>query len=99
MNVRLSAVLIASIVPGAWGSAGDDQPSTMIRMVVRVMGPGIKHGSQSALPKVIYREGAHHARIEDPPNARERIQKLTIISEPDTYSVNLVTKRGTHAID
>jgi len=63
------------------------------------MGPGIKPGSPSALPKVIYRAGAHHARIEDPPDARQRLQKLTIISEPDAYSVNLITKRGTHAVD
>jgi hypothetical protein len=68
-------------------------------MVVRVMGPGIKPGSAAALPKVIYRAGAHHARIEDAPNARDRLQKLTIISEPDAYSVNLITKRGTHAVD
>jgi hypothetical protein len=99
MNLRLSAILIVSLVPGAWGAGADDQPSTTIRMVVRVMGPGIKPGSAAALPKVIYRAGAHHARIEDAPNARERMHKLTIISEPDAYSINLITRRGSHAVD
>src|SRR3954464_13647987 len=99
MKLSLWAILVASFVPGAWASGADDPPSTMIRMVVRVMGPGIKPGSPAALPKTIYRAGAHHARIEDPPDARQRLQKLTIISEPDAYSVNLITKRGTHAVD
>jgi hypothetical protein len=100
MNLPLSTILIASAMSGAWAAGlADDQPSTMIRMVVRVMGPGIKPGSFPALPKTIYRAGAHHARIEDPPDARQRMQKLTIISEPDAFSVNLITKRGTHAVD
>ncbi len=99
MNLRFSTILIAGLIPAAWGAGADDQPSTMIRMVVRVMGPGIKPGSAAALPKVIYRAGAHHARIEDPPNARERMQKLIIISEPDAYSINVITKRGSHAVD
>jgi hypothetical protein len=99
MKLFLSTILVASVVPGAWASGADDQPSTMIRMVVRVMGPGIKPGSLPALPKIIYRAGAHHARIEDPPDARQRLQKLTIISEPDAYSINLITKRGAHVVD
>ncbi|MFL6417563.1 MAG: hypothetical protein ACJ74Y_18055, partial [Bryobacteraceae bacterium] len=98
MNLRLSAILIASVVPGVWAAGADEQPATMIRMVVRIMGPGIKPGSLPALPKTIYRAGPHHARIEDPPDARQKLQKLTIISEPDAYSVNLITKRGTHAV-
>jgi hypothetical protein len=99
MNLPLSTILIASVLPGAWAAGAEDQPSTMIRMVVRLMGPGIKPGTLPALPKTIYRAGAHHARIEDPPDARQRMQKLTIINEPDAYSVNLITKRGTHAVD
>jgi hypothetical protein len=99
MKLPLSAILIASAVPGAWAAGAEEQPSTMIRMVVRVMGPGIKPGTFPALPKTIYRAGAHRARIEDPPDARQRMQKLTIINEPDAYSVNLITKHGTHAVD
>lgn len=74
-------------------------PETMVRMVVRLIAPGIKPNSFSALPKTIYRGGSHFARIEDPPDSRQQIQKLTIIAEPDAYSVNLIDKKGTHAID
>lgn len=71
----------------------------MTKMVVRLSGPEIKPGSPAAMPKTIYRAGPHYARIEDPPDARERQEKLTIIAEPDAYSVNLIDKSGTHAID
>ncbi len=73
-------------------------PETMTKMVVRLMGPGIKPGSFSALPKTIYRAGEQYARIEDPPDARQRIEKLTIIVGVDAYSVNLIDRKGTHAI-
>ena len=33
------------------------------------------------------------------PDARARIEKVTIISEPDAYSVDLIDHTGTHAID
>jgi len=71
----------------------------MTKMVVRLMGPGIKPGSFAALPRTIYRAGPHYARIEDPPDARQHVRKLTIIAEPDAYSVNLIDRKGTHAID
>lgn len=74
-------------------------PETMTKMVVRLMGPGIRPGSFAALPKTIYRAGEHRARIEDAPDARQKIQKLTVINEPDAYSVNLIDRKGTHAID
>lgn len=71
----------------------------MTKIVVRLSGPGIKPGSIATMPKTIYRAGSHYARIEDPPDARQGIQKLTVIAEPDAYSVNLIDKKGTHAID
>jgi hypothetical protein len=63
------------------------------------MGPGIRHGSFAAMPRTIYRAGDRYARMEDPPDARQRVEKLTIIAEPDAYSLNVIEKKGTHAID
>jgi hypothetical protein len=74
-------------------------PDTMTKIVVRLIGPGIQPGSMAALPKTMYAAPPHYARIEDPPDARQGIQKLTIIAEPDAYSVNVLDKKGTHAID
>lgn len=71
----------------------------MRKIVVRLMGPGIRPGSFAALPRTIYCAGSRYARVEDPPDARQRIEKLTIIAEPDAYSLNLIDKTGTHAID
>jgi len=81
------------------GQTQTPQPKSMTKMVVRLMGPGIKPGSYAALPRTIYRAGPHYARMESPPDARQKQEKLTIIAEPDAYSVNLIAKRGTHAID
>jgi hypothetical protein len=92
----LTAVL-ASFMMAA--NAKFSPPESMTKMVVRLMGPGIKPKSFSALPKTIYRAGPHYARMEDPPDARQQIHKLMIIAEPDAYSVNLIDKKGTHAVD
>lgn len=80
-------------------TAGNQPPATMTKMAVRLIGPGIKPHSHAALPRKIYRAGAHYARMEDPPDARQHIEKVTIIAEPDAYSVNLIDKTGTHAVD
>ncbi len=74
-------------------------PKTMTKIVVRLTGPGVQPGSYAALPRTIYVAGPHYARMESPPDARQKQQKLTIIAEPDAYSVNLIDKQGTHAID
>ncbi len=83
----------------AANSAPVQPPRTMLKIVVRLSGPTIKPNSNAALPKTIYVADPHFARIEDPPDSRQGLQKLTIIAEPDAYSVNLIDKKGTHAID
>jgi len=80
-------------------TAADQSPATMTKMLVRLSGPGIKPQSHSALARTIYRAGPHYARIEDPPDARQQLQKVTVIAEPDAYSFNLIGKTGTHVID
>ena len=88
------------IAVGLYGGApATPPPATMTKMVVRLMGPSIKPGSHAALPMTIYVADPHYARIESPPDARQGVQKLTVISEPDAYSANLMDKKGTHAID
>ena len=82
-----------------WASMAFGAPSEMTKIVVRLIGPSVKPNSHAALPKTIYVADPHYARIEDPPDARQGIQKLTIVAEPDAYSVNLIDRKGTHAID
>lgn len=81
------------------GCLNAQPPATMTKIVVRLIGPGITPGSFAALPKTMYTAPPHYARIEDPPDARQGIEKLTIIAEPDAYSANMLDKKGTHAID
>jgi len=99
MRIFFGVALACCLPFLAQPAAASAQPATMTKMVVRLSGPGIKPGSIAAMPKTIYRAGEHYARIEDPPDARQGIQKLMVIAEPDAYSVNLIDKKGTHAID
>jgi hypothetical protein len=80
-------------------SAQNSDLKTMTKMDVRLMGPGIRPGSNAALPKLLYRAGSKYARMENAPEAHQRIEKITIIAEPDAYSVDLMGKTGTHVID
>jgi hypothetical protein len=89
--------LLGCVVIGLLAQGAD--VSTMTKMNVRLMGPGIRAGSNAALPKLIYRAGSKYARMEDAPEARQRIEKITIIAEPDAYSVDLMGRTGTHVID
>jgi hypothetical protein len=97
LSVGTAALAVAFLAPSQ--TPPNPPPATMTKIVVRLIGPTVKPGSHAALPKTIYKAGPHYARIEDPPDAKQQQQKLTIIAEPDAYSVNLIDKRGTHAID
>lgn len=105
--MRLTLAAFLAVLPVlAQSSAGkSDQPaaqqapSSMLKMVVRLIGPNTKPGSFAALPRTIYAADPHFARIEDPPDARQGVQKLIIIAEPDAYSINVMDHKGTHALD
>ncbi len=99
--MRKLAVALFTILPAlAKGqNSAREKPELMTRMVVRLMGPGIEPGSFAALPRTIYRAGDEYARIEDPPDARQHVQKLTVIDGRDAWSANLTDKRGTHSVE
>ena len=99
--IRCGFAAILVLVPVAFSALPNQKataPTTMTRMVVRLMAPGVKANSFPALPKTIYRAGAQYARIEDAPDSRQQVQKLTVIAEPDAYSANLIDKKGTHVV-
>ena len=99
--MRKLAVALFTILPAiAKGqNSAREKPEVMTRMVVRLMGPGIEPGSFAALPKTIYRAGDEYARIEDAPDARQHVQKLTVIAGRDAWSANLTDKHGTHSVE
>jgi uncharacterized protein (DUF885 family) len=83
---------------GLKSPSNESVPPTMTKIVVRLTGPGIKPGSFAALPKTIYRAGERYGRIEDPPDALQKIEKLTVIDGSDAYSANLIDQTGTHVV-
>ena len=62
-SMKLSACACCATlwVAGLFGQGNQDVTS-MTKMNVRVMGPGIRPGSYAALPKLIYRAGPKFAR-------------------------------------
>jgi hypothetical protein len=89
----LFALLLVSI------SSAQDAPKTMIKVEVRLQSPDAPPGSFLSLPKVMYRAGTRYCRIEEAEDTRNGIHAVAIVSEPDFWMVNLVTKTARHAVD
>ncbi len=75
------------------------QPERMVRIVVRDDSPSIPKGHFAGQPKVIYRLGSKFARVEEQPDAAQRIHGLAVVNEPDAWMANLALKTGQHAVD
>src|SRR5271170_8131803 len=87
----LSALSLAAL--------GQQAPNSMTKMVVSYESSGIAPGSFPTQPRTLYRVGTKYCRGEDPPNPAEHAQWLSIINEPDSWTVNLMKKKAEHRVD
>lgn len=71
----------------------------MTKVEVRLEGPDVPAGSFATRPKVMYRAGNQYCRIEEAPDPENGIHGLAIISEPDSWMVNLLSKTAKHVVD
>lgn len=74
-------------------------PAKLVRIVSASVPPGVVAGSFEAQPKVQYRLGNGRVRLEEQLNPAINGQLLTIISAPDAWQIDLVTKTGVHQVD
>lgn len=74
-------------------------PLTMTKLTVRLENPDVPKESFAAKPKVVYRAGAVYCRTEEVPDTEHGIHGLMIISEPDVWMVNLLSKTAQHFTD
>jgi hypothetical protein len=74
-------------------------PTTMTRISTRMIEPRPEPGSYAALPRTLVRAGTKYGRVDEPRDLQNRIQRLTIISEPDAWVINLFDKSGRHMVD
>jgi hypothetical protein len=78
--------------------AGPTRPS-VIKIVSRFISPQIPPDSFAAKPKAVYIAGDSYARVEEEPDAARGIHGLIIISEPDSWMINLLDHSGRHMVD
>ena len=90
----LGIVLLSSI-----SSAQDATPKTMLKLEVRLQSPDAPTGSFASLPKVMYRSGTRHCRVEEAADPQNNIHGLLITNEPDAWVVNLATSAAQHFVD
>ena len=74
-------------------------PRDMVRVVTVDDTPGVDPNAFSRKPRTVYRLGALFARIEERPLPGKRVQRLTVIREPDVWAVNVIDKTGEHVQD
>jgi hypothetical protein len=80
-------------------SFSQQPPKTMTKVEVVLQSPDVPAGSFASKPKVMYRAGSRYCRVEEAPDPDKGIHGLLIISEPDYWMVNLLTKAGRHGVD
>ena len=77
----------------------EEPPQIMIRILARLQARDLPEESFASQPKVIYRAGTGYGCTEELPDRKLDIQGLMIISEPDVWMINLMTKSGRHFVD
>jgi hypothetical protein len=71
----------------------------MARMVVRNVSPNLAAAAPQAQPRTLYRFGSMQLRSEESPDPTRGQHNIIIISEPDIWAMNMVTKTGRHQLD
>lgn len=99
MRRRNTVFGLALLILGNAVSGELCSPKNTVRIVVADESPDIPGDHFARLPKVIYRKGSTFARIEEAVDEPNGIHGLIVVSEPDSWIINLRTSKGTHAVD
>lgn len=78
---------------------GQQLPDSMTKMTVTFESPVPPPGTFPTVPMTIYRVGTQYCRSEEAPNSAEHAQWTSIANEPDSWTVNLLKKKGQHFVD
>jgi len=75
--------------------SGDARAACAPEQMLKVVVPK----SFAAQPKTVYRLGTKYGRVEEVPDRAQRIHGLMVVSEPDVWMMNLMSKTGQHVVD
>jgi hypothetical protein len=90
--------IIAGLLLSNAAFGGPTKPN-VIKIVSRFIGPQIPPDSFAAKPKTVYIAGDSYSRVEEEPDAAQGIHGLIIVSEPDSWIINLLDHSGRHIVD
>src|ERR1700674_3791443 len=99
MRPRIIFVCLASVMAFGQTTSNPASPGTMTKIVVHFESPDVPETSFAAQPKTMYRAGTRYCRTEEVPDAKLGIHGLVIVSEPDAWLINLLTKTALHQVD
>jgi hypothetical protein len=91
-------ILIGLLLCNAAAFAGSTNPE-VTRIVCRFVSPEIPPDSFGAKPRTIYIAGESYSRVEEELDSAHGIHGLIVISEPDSWMINLVDRSGRHIVD
>lgn len=74
-------------------------PANMVRVGTVDATPGLDPNAYSAKPRTVHRLGRLFARIDESPDPANGMHRLTVIREPDVWTVNRTDKTGEHMLD
>jgi hypothetical protein len=96
-NLWLAAFTLL-LIPAATFCA-DEPPTTMIHMIVQMSGTDFPEGSFATKPKTMWRAGNSYCRSDEEPDPQRGLHLRLIISEPDSWLVDLANNRAKHMVD
>jgi len=71
----------------------------MLRVVYRNVTPDVDGTGFAGQPETTYRLGTQYGRTEEAPDLEQGIHALIAVSGPDSWMINLLTKKGQHLVD
>jgi hypothetical protein len=95
----MNKALVLTIAAGVCCLGSSPTEPTVTKIVTRPVGQDVRGDSFAAKPKTLYRAGNKYARTEEELDAENNIHALIIVSEPDTWMINLADKTGRHIVD
>jgi len=96
-----TTILVLTLLPLCAGTASRAEcaPSGLVKIAYRDATPTIPQDSFAAQPKVLYRLGTQYGRIDEATDPENLTKRLIVVNEPDTWRVNLLTKKGVYKYD
>jgi len=94
----LVLTLLLPLCAGA-PSRAECAPRGLVKIAYRDATPTIPQDSFAAQPKVLYRMGTQYGLVQEATDPENLTKRLIVVNEPDTWRINMLTKKGVYKYD